>query len=169
MLLLLIASASEFGRWQSNPTLSPTGPGPQDEEIVPGLRIGFITLNLPIKEVEARLGNGRVEPTDKAVIYRFESAAIKCVVQDRRVMSILTLNPRFHTRTGIHLGSPVDDVIRTYGDKYEYDSKEAPQPSASPGKAQPPYVLHYWHQGVHFSVGEGSVRSIWVTEVLNNS
>lgn len=169
LLLLLLASAAELGRWQSGPTLSPTGPGPQDEEIVPGLRIGFITLHLPIQDVEARLGNGHVEPTDKAVIYRFDSLAIKCVVEDRRVSSILTLNEKFHTRTGIRLGSSVADVVRSYGDRYEYDSKDGKTASPAPGVAGPPYVLHYWQHGVHFSIGEGAVRSIWVTEALNNT
>ena len=168
LLMLLLTSASELGRWRSVEPLSANGPGPADQYIVPGLRIGFVTLNLPIQEVEARMGKARLEPTEKAVIYRWDQANLKCVVEGGRVTSILTTEPGLHTRTGLHVGSPVDEVIRSYGDGYEYDTKDSgPSASPTPAKNQP-YVLHYFQQGVHFSVHQGAVRSIWVTGVLNS-
>lgn len=158
-----MATLSEYYRAQNAPVLAPKGPGPTDLEIVPGLRVGFITLQLPIKEVEDRLGPAKVEPAVKDVVYRFDSAGTKCIVVDRRVTSVLTSDPQFHTRTGIHVGSAVEDVIRAYGDRYEFATSDATaSPAPAPDKTKP-YNLEYIQQGIHFNIYQNSVRSIWVT------
>ena len=163
LLFLTLATLTEYYRSHNAPVLAPKGPGPSDQEIVPGIRVGFITLQLSIKEVEDRLGAGKVEPTEKDVVYRFDAASVKCIVVDRHVTSVLTSDPQFHTRTGLHVGSAVEDVIRTYGDRYEFGTSDATSsPAPGPDKTKP-YNLQYIQQGTHFNIYQNSVRSIWVT------
>ena len=154
--LLLLAVGAELARFQGNPTDGVMGRlGPQDGAILPGLRIDFVSLGVPIKQVEHKLGSGKIKPTSQATLYHFGQIDLTCGVQEEKITSVLTRNPIFRTRTGVHVGSPVDEVVREYGDRYEYD------------KLEDGYTLHYWRQGIHFTVRSERVHSILITPALN--
>jgi hypothetical protein len=125
LLILLMSAWAETVRLNGMARTQPAGVGADDHLVLPGERVGFITVNLPIDQVEARLGRGRIRPTEHAVLYFFANMGLTCGVENGRVTSILINTPAFLTRTGLCVGSDVEKVIRTYGDGYEYDQSSA--------------------------------------------
>ena len=177
LLILLMASWAEMLRLKAPARPQISAAGPTDHLVVPGDRAGFITLDLPVDEVEKRLGQGRIRPTHDAVLYYFAKEHLTCGVQEGRVQSILVHDPQFQTRTGLGVGSDVEKVIRVFGDVYEYDNlsvPSTPRPSATPTASPSPrvasqrgpedsYTLHYWDKGVHFNIRSGRVDAVWIT------
>lgn len=160
VLLLALAATAELMRPGSPTEVTPTpeGPGPLDELIVPGHRVSFIVLGLPIEDVEAKLGSGVIRPSQEALLYLFDKVGLSCGVQQGLVMSVRVLSPRFRTRGGVAVGADVDTVIRELGSTYEYSG-------ATPRAEAPPenYVLHYWSQGIHVGIKHTAVDSLQIT------
>lgn len=161
---LLIVVASEFPQpnFRNEPPLHSHPPARDDELIIPGQRVGFLYLGIPIAEVESRLGRGHAKPTQTAVLYRFEKAGLTCAVQKGLVTSILVHNPRFMTTGKTAVGSDADQVVREFGDQYEYETMERPQEGNTPPKPVG-YTLHYWREGIHLNLKADQVDSILVT------
>lgn len=163
ILLLVLAATAELMRQGSSGPSTPTpeAPGPLDELIVPGHRVSFIVLGVPIKEVEGKLGSGVIRPSQDALLYLFEKVGLSCGVQRGQVVSVRILSPQFRTRGGVAVGSDVDLVIRELGTAYEYAGEG---PSPTPGAAPPEtYVLHYWNLGIHVGIRHTRVESLQVT------
>ena len=163
VILLLLAGAAELMRSGVSVAGTPTpeAPGPLDERIVPGHRVSFILLGLPITEVEGKLGAGVIRPSQDALLYLFEKVGLGCGVQKGQVVSIRVLSPHFRTRGGVGVGTDVDQVVRELGPDYEYSGDG---PSPTPGAAPPEsYVLHYWSQGIHVGVKMTRVESLQIT------
>lgn len=137
------------------PALAAGRAGPSDRRIVPGHRAGFITLGLPVDEVEQRLGPGQIRPAREGMVYVFPDQGLSCAASQGRVISVLVRNPELKTARGIGVGSDVDQVVRNHGGEgvYEYDER-------SPGH----YTLHYWAQGIHFTVEHTRVVGILIQE-----
>jgi len=163
ILLLILAATAELARHGKGSTQTPTpeAAGPLDELIVPGHRVSFIVLGVPVQEVEARLGPGVIRPSQGALLYLFDKVGLACGVQQGQVVSVRILSPSFRTRGGVAVGADVDLVIRELGTSYEYAGEG---PSPTPG-APPPenYVLHYWSQGIHVAIKHTHVESLQVT------
>jgi hypothetical protein len=143
-MILLMASWAEMIRLNElSSTPRPGIAGPNDNLILPGDRVGFITLGLPITEVEPKLGSGRIRPTQRAVLYLFSDVGITCGVEGGRVTFILVHAHGFVLRTGIGVGTDVEAVIRAFGDGYEYDqgqgqgSPQTPAPHSLESSATP--------------------------------
>lgn len=163
VLLLVLAATAELSRQgaEVGGTPTPEAPGPMDELIVPGHRVSFIVLGLPIHDVEAKLGSGVIRPSKEALLYLFDKFGLSCGVQQNRVVSVRILTPQFRTRGGISVGADVDLVVRELGADYEY-AGEGPPPT--PGATPPEtYLLHYWSQGIHVGIRHTQVESLQVT------
>ena len=173
LLILMVGLSPELPKPEGTTPLRPASsisPGPEDLQILPGERVGFVYLGLSIEVVESRLGKGQAKPTNNAVLYRFDQAGISCAVQRGQINSILVNNPAFRTAADLGVGSDADLVVRSLGDQYEY---EVLNRNSGPGVATPEpegpwethgsYVLHYWGQGIHLSLKSDRVESITVT------
>lgn len=159
LLVFGLVTLTEHYRQKQVDTPGRQGPGPKDSFIVPGERIGLATLNLDVQLVFSEFGTPKIESTSNTTVYRFNEAGIKCTVDEGRISTILTDNPAFRTKLNTHVGSPLEDVLRDLGNDFETTSSNAKLPKNS--KAA--YVMHYWKKGVHFSISEEKVQSIWVT------
>jgi hypothetical protein len=128
-------------------------PGPHDGRLVPGQRVDFIRLDLPIEEVEKALGAGKIRPAEGgSLAYVYEQVGLTLGVQQGAVVSVMTVSPHFRTANGVGVGSDVDLVVRTFGQGYEYDKR-----------SDEDYYLRYWASGIHFQVEKTRVVSITVT------
>jgi len=151
---MLIGCLAALGQFQTDQSESPTSAAPparRDGRIVPGQRVDLITLNLPIARVEEVLGAGKVRPQADSQLYLFDRVGVHVATRKGLVQSILVQVPDLRTAEGIAVGSDVDLVLRTFGEHYEYEAR-SPQD----------YWLHYWSQGIHFSVQGTSVTRIMV-------
>ncbi|MEW6277043.1 MAG: hypothetical protein AB1758_00370 [Candidatus Eremiobacterota bacterium] len=135
------------------PASVPVGPGPEDRTIVAGLRVDLVTLGMPARAVEKRWGQATMRPTESSLIYRFDSLGVTLGVRDDKVESILVKNPALRTRGGVGVGSDVDQVIREFGTRYEFE-----------GDPKSAYKLQYWDKGIHFTVEKDNVASILITQ-----
>lgn len=153
LVLLLLAVGSEVVRRPATTSLE-AHVGASDMTIVGGQRVDFVTLGMPLTQAQERLGKGVARPTDKVVVHLFPDYGLSLGVTEGRVVSIYIQSPNFTTRAGLGVGSDVDQVIKTYGSRYEFEGTEQD------------YTLHFWAQGIHFSVQNNKVTAIQVTEAL---
>ena len=156
MVLGCLAAIGEFQAWQHAPGPAQALPAARDGKIVAGQRVDFITLNLPMAEVEARLGAGKVRPQTAAQLYIYDQLGISVAAQEGLVQSILVQNPNMRTVQDLGVGSDVDRVVRAFGRNYEYE-----------GRGSKAYSLHYWSQGIHFTVQSTRVVNILVSQPLS--
>jgi len=151
---MLVGCLAALGQFQADRSESPepgARPARRDGRIVAGQRVDFITLNLPIARVEEVLGAGKIRPQADSQLYLFEQVGVHVATRKGRVQSILVQVPDLQTAEGIAVGSDVDQVLRSYGERYEYEARGSED-----------YWLHYWPQGIHFSVQGTSVTQIMV-------
>ncbi|MBI3924406.1 MAG: hypothetical protein HY319_02595 [Armatimonadetes bacterium] len=153
VLLLLAAGAEWLERWPQAPG-SEVGLGPDDRVIMPGQRVGPITLGLSARSAEAVLGRAEIRPQEGILLHVYEQHGLSLAVKDGRVLSIVVKDPRFQTRDGIGVGTDVDRAVRAYGEHYEWEGKSEA------------YVLHYWAAGIHLRVEKTIVVSIQITEPM---
>lgn len=174
-LLVVVCAELPQPTFQREVPVANRQPGPQDQFIVPGQRVGFLRLGLGISDVEARLGRGQAKPTQSAVLYRFARAGLTCAVQRGAVASILVHNPEFKTPQGTAVRSDADQVVRELGDGYEYERQERTGSTPSDNTEGPAstdvgptptpngYTLHYWREGIHVNMQNDRVESILIT------
>lgn len=155
MIVGALAVFGEFEAARRAPSPQAARPARGDGRIMPGHRVDFITMGLPVERVEAALGRGKVRPKQDSVLYLFDEVGVHVAAHRGLVQSVLILNPNLTTADGIGVGADVDRVLRTFGEHYEYESR-------GPNE----YTLHYWPQGIHFFVKETIVNRILVTEAV---
>lgn len=154
LVLLLVAVGAEWAAHRTPEPQPAPGRGPHDLMIMPGQRVGFITLGLPITQVAETLGKAEIRPQENTQLHIYNQEGLSFAVQKGRILSIFVKTANFATRDGIRVGADVDRVIRTYGDSYEFTGDNEA------------YVLHYWSAGIHFAVEKTKVVSIQVTEPM---
>ena len=137
LVLFLLATATEMYLTPSNPLVNPTPTtkSAQDNLIVPGTRIGPVTLGLAADEVTKLFGKGQLRPLKTGVLHLYEQQGLVVYVEDERVASVSVRSPQFATRGGIRVGSDVDSVLSSLGRDYELEGDEEN------------YVLHNWTEG----------------------
>ncbi len=151
---MLVGCLAAVGQFQADGPESPASGAPparRDGRIVAGQRVDFITLDLPIARVEEVLGAGKVRPQEDSQLYLFDHVGVHLATRKGLVQSILVQVPDLRTAEGIAVGSDVDLVLRTFGERYEYEARSPED-----------YWLHYWPQGIHFSIQGTSVARIMV-------
>jgi hypothetical protein len=153
MVVGLLAALGQYEAWRPPDVPEPARPARQDGLILAGNRVDFITLNLPIEQVETVLGTGKIRPAKDSQLYIFDEAGLSVGVQQGLVQHILVKNPNLHTPDGLAVGSDVDRVVRSFGPDYEQEVR-TPQD----------YSLHYWAKGIHFAVEGTRVVSILVAQ-----
>lgn len=154
LMLFLLATATEVyrspaGSPQLTPT--PTDKSARDNLIVPGARIGPVTLGLGIDQVTAELGKSQKRPLENGVLHLYEDIGLVVYAEDSRVASVTARSPIFQTRQGIAVGSDVDVVLSHLGKEYEREGDDQK------------YVLHNWGQGWHVGVENNLVTYFQVT------
>ncbi len=164
LCLFLLVTVSEYYRQRqvSSLNLSAT-PGPKDNVIVPGLRVGYATLGTSIEPICTEFGAPKIEAGDDTTIYKFPSVGMKCTVDKGHVTSVLTDNPNFSTKHNTRVGSLLESVLSELGHEFETTKSDSQHP-----KGPKVYVMHYWKRGIHLSISEEKVRLIWVTPVVDS-
>ncbi len=151
ILLGFLAALGQCQADRSAPSPSQARPARRDGLIVAGQRVDFITLNLPIAQVEEVLGEGKVRPQAESQLYLFDEVGVQIATRSGLVESILVRAPELKTSEGVAVGSDVDGVLRSFGNRYEYEAQSEEE-----------YWLHYWPQGIHFSIQGTRVTRIMV-------
>lgn len=153
MLVGCLAIVGEFQASRTPPPAPQVHPARGDGRVLAGQRVDFILLGLPIDQVEATLGTGKIRPEKDSILYLFDEAGVHVAARKGRVHSIQVLNPNLRTPDGLGVGVDVDRVVRRFGEGYEYEGRGATE-----------YTLHYWSQGIHFRVKDARVASLLVSE-----
>ncbi len=156
LLLLLVATLSETSRLP--PTVGPTPALTQtytnDTLIVPGTRIGPATLGLSTTKLEQILGRATLRPQGEGMVYLYPDHGLVIYCQDDRIFSVTTRSPKYQTRSGVGVGSDVNDVLRSLSNGYEMEG------------SSPRYVLHNWSEGWHIEVDQDKVTYVQITPML---
>ena len=91
--------------------------------IVPPKQIGSVRIGMSHVAVEQRIGAGRPRPTTpgKVLTVRYPRVGLEAVYARagdsaaRPVIAILTRDPRYHTSSGVRVGSTLGTVARLTG------------------------------------------------------
>ncbi len=134
---------------QSTPP--PTDVSTVDTLIVPGARIGPVTLGLSTKKMVEVLGPGQLRPKAPGTIHLYPQFGMVIYSESDRVHSVTVRSPIYKTRSGVSVGSDVDLVLSTLGKNYEMDGG---------GRT---YTLHNWLEGWHMEIVDDEVAYIQVT------
>lgn len=153
LILFLLATATEVDRLP--PAYNPLPPSTQasiaDHLIIPGTRLGPLTLGLSTKSLEATLGQASLRPQRDGVVYLYPQIGLLAYTEQGRVISATVRSPLFKTRTGIGVGSDIGDALRTLPGHYEMEGSGAN------------YKLHCWSEGWHLEVKDNHIASIQIT------
>lgn len=159
LLLLLLATLTETHKLpvSTAPTPPPTESFALDSLIVPGTRVGPLTLGLSVKKMAEILGPGQLRPQSPGVVHLFPNAGFVVYTEADRIVSVGVRSPAYKTRSGVGVGSDVDEVLRTLSSDYEMEGS---------GKE---YKLHNWSEGWHLEVKDNKVTYIQVTAKLTET
>lgn len=153
LLLFLLATASEVYRSPDSPATEPssTDKSAKDTLIVPGVRIGAMTLGLSTGQLNELLGQGKLRPHEAGVMHLYEDLGIVIYAEKEKIMSITVRTPLFRTRGDVGVGSDVSDVLEHLHQDSERSGTEAE------------YTLHNWHRGWHAGIKNDKVVFFQVT------
>lgn len=156
LILLLLATATETSRLPltGNPIPPPTQSIARDTLIIPGTRIGPITLGLPTAKVREVLGPGQLRPEGEGTVCLYPEVGLAIYSQSDRVVSVTARSPIFATRRGVQVGSDVSQAIQLLPGSYEKEGS---------GKS---YKLHSWGEGWHLEIVDNKVSYIQITVKL---
>lgn len=156
LILLLLATLSETNRLPATvePTPALTESSTPDTLIVPGTRIGPVTLGLPTRRLEQVLGKATLRPQGQGTIHLYPDRGLVVYVQDGRVFSVTCRSPLFKTRSGVGVEADVDEVLRTLSKNYEMEGSGSK------------YLLHNWSEGWHIEVKDNKVSYLQITPKL---
>ena len=154
--LFLLATLTEFYRAPSVHQIEPveTQRSLDDSLIVPGTRIGPVTLGLSVSALGQKLGKAKMRPHNAGVVYLYENQGLIIYAEGEKVTSVTARSPLFATRHGVRVGSDVDSVLTTLGQSYELVGDEKR------------YVLHNWGAGWHVGVEDNIVTYFQITPML---
>ena len=156
LVLFLLATVSEVYRSPPTPAMEPvrTLSSAKDTLIVPGVRVGALTLGLSTSQLKDLLGKGILRPHDKGLMHLYEELGIVIYSEKEKIVSVTVRSPLFKTRGGVGAGSDVSDVLQQMGS----DSEKV---ATSDG-----YILHNWKRGWHAGVRDEKVEFFQVTMPL---
>ncbi len=159
LLLLLVATLTETGRLpeSTSPTPTPTDRFTLDTLIVPGTRIGPVTLGLSTKQMTEIMGPAQLRPQAPGTVHLYPQAGMVVYSENDRVVAVTARSPAYKTRSGVGVGSDVDTVLKTLSGDYEMEGS---------GKN---YRLHNWSEGWHLEVVDDKVAYIQITTKLTES
>lgn len=155
--LLLLATLAELQEAPTSPTELPpvTESSTLDHLIIPGTRVGPLTLGLPVGQANEILGQAQLRPRENGIVHLYEEYGLVVFSEEDRVVSVTVRSPAFKTRAGVGVESDVDEVLSTLGRDYEM--------AGSP----PEYVLHNFGEGWHVGVKNHKVTYFQITPKLN--
>jgi len=156
LILFLLATLGEVYNSPADPDIepAPTEISADDNLIVPGVRVGPITLGLKTDVLSDIFGKPKLRPHKGGIMHLFEERGLVVYAEQDRVMSVTVRTPEFQTRGGVAVGSDVDEVLNNLGKQYEMEGEGTE------------YILHNWSQGWHTGVKEHKVTFIQVTPTL---
>jgi hypothetical protein len=159
LLLLLLAALSETHRLPTStaPTPPPTDRFTRDTLIIPGTRIGPVTLGLSTRTLTEVLGPAQLRPQGEGVVHLYPREGLVVYTENDRVVSVTARASIYKTRSNVGVGSDVDEVLRTLSGDYEMDGS---------GRE---YKLHNWSEGWHLEVKDDKVEYIQITAKLTES
>jgi hypothetical protein len=159
LLLLLLATVAETYRLPATPGASPTPTERYtlDTLIVPGMRIGPVTLGLSTHKLAEILGPAQLRPQGEGIVHLYPEAGLVVYTEKERVVSVTTRASVYKTRGGVGVGSDVDQVLRSLSGDYEMEGT---------GRE---YKLHNWGEGWHLQVEGDVVTYIQITTKLTDS
>lgn len=159
LALLLLATLAERHRLPTTtaPTPPPTDNTAMDTLIIPGTRIGPLTLGLSSQKMSGVLGQGQLRPQASGVVHLYPDLGMVVYTENDRVVSVTVRSPNFKTRSGVGVGSDVDEVLRTLSGDYEMEGS---------GKE---YKLHNWSEGWHLEVQDDKVTYVQITTKLTET
>lgn len=156
LALLLVATLSEYHRSAAPSTALPpsTERLAKDQLVIPGTRVGPISLGLPVNSVTELLGQGQLRPQDEGMVHLYEELGLVLFSEDDRVLSVTVRSPAYRTRSGVGVGSDVAEVLNSLGRDYEKEG------------SQDHYVLHNFGEGWHVGIKDNKVTYIQITVKL---
>jgi hypothetical protein len=159
LVLLLLATLAERHRLPTStaPTPPPTDSTALDTLIIPGTRIGPVTLGLSSQKMGGVLGQAQLRPQAPGVVHLYPDLGMVVYTENDRVVSVTVRSPIFKTRSGVGVGSDVDEVLRTLSGDYEMEGS---------GKE---YKLHNWSEGWHLEVQDDKVTYVQITTKLTET
>ena len=158
LLLFLLATGTEIYNSPSALTIEPpaTERSAEDSLIVPGTRIGPVTLGLAKEQFTSSLGLGKMRPHEDGVIHLYEDQGLAIYTQSERVVSVTVRSPNFRTRGGVGVGVDVNTVLQNLGKDYELVGDENN------------YALHNWQQGWHVGIEDNTVVYFQITTMVDS-
>lgn len=158
LALLLVATLAELQDAPATPTELPpvTESSTLDQLIIPGTRIGPLTLGLPVGQANEVLGQAQLRPRENGIVHLYEKYGLVVFSEQDRIVSVTVRSPAFKTRAGVGVGSDVDAVLNTLGREYEMAGKP------------PDYILHNFGEGWHVGVKDHKVTYFQITPKLND-
>jgi hypothetical protein len=159
LTLFLLATLTETNKApiSAAPTPPLTNNFTRDTLIIPGTRVGPVTLGLPIKILNEVLGAAQMRPQGQGLVHLYPEPGLVVYSENDRVVSVTVRSPTFKTRSGVGVGSDVDEVLRTLSGDYEMEG------------AGREYRLHNWSEGWHLEVQDNKVTYIQITAKLTES
>lgn len=159
LLLFLLATLTEQQRLpvSTQPTPPPTDSVALDSLIIAGTRIGPVTLGLSTERVRQLLGPGQLRPQGEGVVHLYPEAGLVIYSEKGRVHSVTARSPIYRTRSGVGVGSDVNEVLQTLSGSYEMVGEG------------PHYRLHNWSEGWHLEVQNERVTYIQITTKLTET
>jgi hypothetical protein len=93
----------------------------RDTLVVPGQRLGPLTLTTPLNQMDATLGGPPDSVGDIAngKTYTWKKYGVMAAFSNAGTTALLSWNPAFVTAEGIHVGASADTVERAYGLNYQ--------------------------------------------------
>ncbi len=153
LVLFLLATVSEVYRSPPTPEMEPiqTESSAKDTLIVPGVRVGALTLGLSTGQLNELLGKGILRPHDNGLMHLYEELGIVIYSEKDKIVSVTVRSPLFKTRGGVGAGSDVSDVLQQMG-------SESEKVTTADG-----YILHNWKRGWHAGVRNEKVEFFQIT------
>lgn len=159
LALLLLATLAETHRQPAStgPTPTPTERFTMDALIVPGMRVGPVTLGLSSQKLKEILGPAQLRPQGRGIVHLYPESGLVVYSENDRVVSVTVRSNAFRTRGGVGVGSDVTEVLRGLSGDYEMEGS---------GRE---YKLHNWGEGWHLEVKQDIVTYIQITTKLTES
>lgn len=159
LVLFFLATMTEWYKAPPAHQIEPqeTHHSADDTLIVPGTRMGPVTIGLTMTAVGQKLGKAKMRPQQAGVVYLYEDLGLVIYAENEKVTSVTTRSPVFSTRQGVRVGSDVDSVLASLGQSYELVGDENR------------YVLHNWGAGWHVGVEDNLVTYFQITPTLMES
>ena len=157
LLLLTTLTALYESPQSTSPEIPATDSSLDDRLIIPGLRIGAVTLGLNMDRLQEIQGPAQKRPGQDGTFFLYEEKGLGVYIENSQVVSVTVRSPLYKAKNGLSVGRDVHFVLDALEENYELDGTE------------PKYTLHAWSSGWHFGIENGHVAYIQVTSPLDAS